>query len=295
MANNNIQLTPILGTDSLSNSRIVINDNFSILATELNNYKQIFNEDGLYTSSIIGKDGEIQLKIDSENSILSIDTNGATVNGKLNAIDSIFETISVTNKIIFEEDSELATDEKNISLNDGNITFSDNVNIIGDLTVTGVINGDSSGSGSETVIIQDYQSFERYATSGKSFIDCYKRGNLVKCDNSNRQLIEASVLCDILKSESINKLYKYINKPITFVGTGLCIANLNTREDKFITNGKLIQLDSGEEILIPSSIKDIHVIEDLDDYFCVIKISPALENQNGEKTLIVDMYSTCKL
>jgi hypothetical protein len=38
-----ISVTEILGTDSLSGSRIVINDNFNIIASEINAMENFFN------------------------------------------------------------------------------------------------------------------------------------------------------------------------------------------------------------------------------------------------------------
>ena len=109
MNNNAIKISPILGTDSLSSSRIVINDNFKILANVLENYQEYFNENGVYSSTIISKneEGTIDFKTDETHTVMELSSEGIDINGSLVIHGSLTvedkgETVFVQNVLEFQ-------------------------------------------------------------------------------------------------------------------------------------------------------------------------------------------------
>lgn len=231
MNTNNIQLTQILGTDSLSNSRIVINDNFKILANALNNYQNYFDENGMYSSVIISSNdsGTIDFKTDENQTIMELSSNGIEINGSLivngNGDDATTLEEIKTNKI-----TRLSNDDDDV------ITISGSVHIEGDLTVTGETPG---GGDSSTVKKMTIEDFNHNGTE-LGYIGTYNKGCYVEA--SSRADIKYDVIRSFIESDPV-KILQYVNKPFIIFGKGCQIAlGGNTLPNNVLTNG-ILSLD----------------------------------------------------
>lgn len=225
MNTNNIQLTQILGTDSLSSSRILINDNFKILANALNNYQNYFDENGMYSSVIISNNefGTIKFKTDENHEIMTLSSEGIEINGSLvvnGENPTTLEEIK-TNKITKLSDNDEAV-----------ITISGNVHIEGDLTVNGdTPGGDGGGSTISKISLDDFNS----KGLNTNYIDIYNRGCYVEASS------KADILYKVIKNFLTGdpaKLLQYTNKPFTIIGKGCRIVMQDEVLQKTVlTNG----------------------------------------------------------
>lgn len=225
-----VKLTQILGTDSLSSSRIVINDNFSIIANTLENYQEYFDENGVYSSVIISKnaEGTIDFKTDENHSRMVVSPNGVEINGELTVHNN-----ATFNDAIFDN-----IDVKQINLNssDNNdkIKIVGDVEIVGDLSVTGETPG---GGGSSSTISKI--SLEEFNSKGTEvgYIETYNIGYYVEA--SSRADIKYDVIRTFINSNPA-KILQYVNKPFIIIGKG-CQLSLrgNPLPDNVLTNGML--------------------------------------------------------
>lgn len=209
MNSGNIQLTQILGTDSISSSRIVINDNFKILASELENYKQYFDENGVYSSVILSKNeqGTIDFKIDESHSKMQVNSSGVTINGTLKVNNTAsFDTIELTSL-------------KSIA-NDKKLVISGNVEIQGDLSVSG--NSPSGSETSQTILVQNISTLENVGDD-INYVDFYNRGCYITSDKQDTDLNIETILKLVNNSRDNEQLLQYINKPIFISGIGIRI------------------------------------------------------------------------
>lgn len=258
-----IKLTMILGSDSISSSRLVINDNFKILLNALNNYKQYFDEDGVYTSTIISKnnEGTIDLKSDVNNSRLKIYPDKVEINGTLETNgNGIFDDIEVNNINAHE------TEE---------ITMGGDVEIRGNLKVNGqLIVGESSVS---------YQNYSPDIFNN-NYIDCYNNGSYIYCKFEGADIIiEIDRLFSLINNVSDKKmLLQYLNKPIVIAGQGLCL-QLNNNSYGYNRN----MVSNAIKYQYPIDLKYYLVSSEYSnngrgipfkDVFTVIKIFPVLNN-----------------
>lgn len=264
MNTNAIQISPILGTDSLSSSRIVINDNFKILANILENYQEYFNEDGVYSSTMISKneEGTIDFKTDENHTIMELSSNGIEINGKLvvNGEDPAeFEKIK-TDQI---DPLTAGTPE-----NPGKILLNGNVEIQGNLSVTGDVPG---GGDAETVIIQNINDFQEVATRG--YVTAYGKGCYIS-PIGGMNTLKITKIQGLIRDDQ-KKLIQYINKPFVFCGRGAKIAldDINFK-DKIITNGKLVNGPDCHYIISPNC-PDYPEAEAM---ITVIRIYPVVSN-----------------
>ncbi|MBR4589617.1 MAG: hypothetical protein IKO36_03045 [Bacteroidaceae bacterium] len=258
-----IKLTMILGSDSISSSRLVINDNFKILLNALNNYKQYFDEDGVYTSTIISKnnEGTIDLKSDVNNSRLKIYPDKVEINGTLETNgNGIFDDIEVNNINAHE------TEE---------ITMGGDVEIHGNLKVNGqLIVGESSVS---------YQNYSPDIFNN-NYIDCYNNGSYIYCKFEGADIIiEIDKLFSLINNVSDKKmLLQYLNKPIVIAGQGLC---LQLNNNSYGYNRNMVSnaikyrypIDS-KYYLVSSEYSNNSRGIPFKDVFTVIKIFPVLNN-----------------
>lgn len=224
MNTNNIQLTQILGTDSLSSSRILINDNFKILANALNNYQNYFDENGVYSSVIISNNefGTIEFKTDENHEIMTLSSKGIEINGSLfvnGENPTTLEEIK-TNKI-----TKLSSNDEAV------ITIDGNVHIKGNLTVNGDTPGGSGGSTISKISLDDFNA--KGLNTG--YIDIYNRGCYVEA------LSKADILYKVIENFLTGdpaKMLQYINKPFTIIGKGCRIYMEDSRLSKMVlTNG----------------------------------------------------------
>lgn len=277
-----IVITPILGTDSLSSSRIVINDNFKILENALNNYKQFFDENGVYSSNIISKneDNTINFYTEGENPKVQVSNRGLTVFGELIVGNtSTFENVTL----------------KSITANNIDpVTITGNVKIVGNLSITGDYPGGGDG---ETVAIQNFDSF-RYDAG---YIECYNRGCYV-CPTSNttyeNRVIALDKLLLLIKTLESKKLLQYINKPIIFAGKGLRIGITNDSEINkvFTILGKQSSGRGGRAkfyIPVGCSCDPEDNPELYKEVYVVIKIYPTVYNilESAVNTLNIEMFA----
>lgn len=265
MNTNAIQISPILGTDSLSSSRIVINDNFKILANILENYQEYFNEDGVYSSTMISKneEGTIDFKTDENHTIMELSSSGIEINGKLvvNGEEaSEFEKIKTDQIDPFTE----GTPE-----NPAKILLNGNVEIQGNLSVS----GDVPGGDGETVLVQNINDFQISAANGYSV--SYNKGCYISPISGE---VEVSIrkLSGLIREEP-KKLIQFINKPFVFCGKGIKVKlDDNNFRQKIITNGKIVtNPDSREECLISPELNNY---SEASEAITVIKIYPVVSN-----------------
>ncbi|WP_296864320.1 hypothetical protein [uncultured Methanobrevibacter sp.] len=258
-----IKLTMILGSDSISSSRLVINDNFKILLNALNNYKQYFDEDGVYTSTIISKnnEGTIDLKSDVNNSRLKIYPDKVEINGTLETNgNGIFDDIEVNNINAHE------TEE---------ITMGGDVEIHGNLKVNGqLIVGESSVS---------YQNYSPDIFNN-NYIDCYNNGSYIYCKFEGTDIIiKIDMLFSLINNVSDKKmLLQYLNKPIVIAGQGLCLQLNNNSygyDRNMVSNAIKYRypIDS-KYYLVSSEYSNNSRGIPFKDVFTVIKIFPVLNN-----------------
>ena len=265
MNNNAIQISPILGTDSLSSSRIVINDNFKILANILENYQEYFNEDGVYSSTMISKneEGTIDFKTDENHTIMELSSTGIEINGKLvvNGEDpSEFEYIKTDQIDPLTE----GTPE-----NPAKILLNGNVEIQGNLSVTGDVPG--GGGEGETILIQSINDFINTSASG--YTTCYNKGCYIS-PVGNKTILNMTDLQGLLR-EDYKKLIQFVNKPFIFCGKGVKVfLNDVGARNKILTNGKLIP-GPGGSYLVDTTINDYAESEAL---ISIIRIYPVVSN-----------------
>ncbi len=210
MNSNNIEITQLLGTDSLSSSRIVINDNFKILVNALNNYQNFFNENGVYSSNIISKstDGTIDFKPDdSTPSMMTINMNRVDINKPLyaNGLSTFDET--VIRKIT-------------PPTNTNKLTISGDVEIQGNLSVSGTVPGGGGSGTSETILSQDFASFIRTAEEGYEKV--YNKGCVIYSNEvgGHFNIKYISFLQRFMTPKTIKQ---YVHKPLVFCGRGIYI------------------------------------------------------------------------
>lgn len=233
MNTNNIQLTQILGTDSLSNSRIVINDNFKILANALNNYQNYFDENGMYSSVIISSNdsGTIDFKTDENQTIMELSSNGIVINGSL-IVNGNGEEATTLEEIKTNKITKLSGNADDV------ITISGDVHIEGDLTVTGETPG---GGDSSTVSRMNIKDFNNNGAE-LGYIETYNKGCYVDA-SSSRADIKSDVIRAFIKSDP-SKILQYVNKPFIVIGKGCRISiedptdpTLRELLEKVLTNG----------------------------------------------------------
>ena len=225
-----VKLTQILGTDSLSSSRIVINDNFSIIANTLENYQEYFDENGVYSSVIISKnaEGTIDFKTDENHSRMVVSPTGVEINGEL----------TVHNNATFEDAIFDNIDVKQINLNSSD--NNDKIKIVGDVEITGdlTVTGEAPGGGGSSSIINKI-SIEEFNTRGVElgYIETYNIGCYVEA--SSRADIKYDVIRTFINSNPV-KILQYVNKPFIVIGKG-CQLSLqeNPLPDNVLTNGML--------------------------------------------------------
>lgn len=228
MNTNNIQLTQILGTDSLSNSRIVINDNFKILANALNNYQNYFDENGMYSSVIISSNnsGTIDFKTDENQTIMELSSSGIVINGSL-VVNGNGEDATTLEEIKTNKITKLSNDTDDV------ITISGDVHIEGDL----IVNGETPGGGdSSTVSRMTIDDFNRIGVD-LGYIGTYNKGCYVEA--LSRADIKYDVIRSFINSDPV-KILQYVNKPFIVIGKG-CRLSLagNQLQDNILTNGIL--------------------------------------------------------
>ena len=251
MNSNNIEITQILGTDSLSSSRIVINDNFKILANSLNNYKNFFDENGVYSSKIISKDvnGTIEFLPDASSTAPMMrlsQTRGIAINLPLEVGGSSkFSKISV---------NELTKNNSN------KITISSDVEIRGNLSVSGSSPSGGGGS-SETVLMQSFSDFLKNSTDG--YEKTYNNGCCIMIDEEK---IPLENIIQLSNNMNVKQIVQYINKPFIFTGSRICIFIKNETDIKRITTNGAIDRD----ILLPTKPGNI----------TTIKVYPAIFKDN---------------
>ena len=236
---NNIEITQLLGTDSLSSSRIVINDNFKILVNALNNYQNFFNENGVYSSNIISKstDGTIDFKPDdSGQSMMTINTESVNIYKPLNAngLSTFDETI--IRKI---------TPPTNVN----KLTISGDVEIQGNLSVSGS-SPSGGGGGTETILSQDFASFRNVAKEGYEKV--YNKGCVIS--SNERTEIPIKMITHLRQGMTPKTIRQFIHKPLVFCGIGLCIdlTDNGTTELKYCTTNGRVQHIQGTEKLTPT-------------------------------------------
>lgn len=251
MNSNNIEITQILGTDSLSSSRIVINDNFKILANSLNNYKNFFDENGVYSSKIISKDvnGTIEFLPDASSTTPMMrlsQTKGIAINLPLEVGGSSkFSKISV---------NELTKNNSN------KITISSDVEIQGNLSVSGSSPSGGGGS-SETILMQNFSDFLKNSQLG--YEQAYNKGRCIMIDNEK---IPLENIIQLSKNMNVKQIAQYIHKPFVFTGSGICISLKNEADIKRVTTNGIIR----DNILVPTNPGNI----------TTIKVYPAIFKDN---------------
>lgn len=267
MNKNNIELTQILGTDSLSSSRIVINDNFKIIANTLDNYQNYFGENGVYSSVIISnnENGTIDFKSDElRPAVMTISDEGVELSGSL----------SVHNDVILDN-----VFLSSIYLNDGvneGITIYGNVQIKGDLSVTGQFPGGGSG---ETILTQTVTQFNDGASDG--YEQLYKKGCYISPENGRNVILLSSIL-KLVDNMNENKLIQYTNKPFIFCGTGLRVhLDVSGGLKSIITNGHVVN----DYILSDKcgSISDADLLK------FVVKIYPVVSDIYNDKNIMFNI------
>ena len=280
-----IQISPILGTDSLSSSRIVINDNFRILANILENYQAYFNETGVYSSTIISKneEGTIDFKTDESHEIMKLSSTGIEIYGKLvvnGENSSEFEKIK-TDKIYPKSEGTENSPSK--------LSIIGDVEIQGNLSVSGNVPG---GEGSETVLVQSIKEFK--ANIGSGYSNCYKKGCYISpIINENRPIntISTRELEGLLR-EDPKTLIQYITKPFIFCGKGVKIAIDDSRYiQRILTNGKLITgPEPGQYIVSPTC----NTYEEAEAVTTIIRIYPVVSDMilEGRTKMLNFEFST---
>lgn len=218
MNSNNIEITQILGTDSLSSSRIVINDNFKILANALNNYQNFFDENGVYSSKIISKDvnGTIEFLPDvSKSSIMTLNSEKVSINLPLEVGGK-----STFSKVLVNELSKNTADK---------ITITSDVEIQGNLSVSGTAPG--GGGSSETILIQKISEFLQNSREG--YEKAYNKGC---CIITSGEAIPLTNILSLTTSMNTKTIAQYIHKPFVFTGPNAHIL-INADISRITTNG----------------------------------------------------------
>lgn len=260
MNSNNIEITQLLGTDSLSSSRIVINDNFKILVNALNNYQNFFNENGVYSSNIVSKsaNGTIDFKPDdSGQSMMTISMNRVDINKPLyaNGLSTFDET--VIRKI---------TPPTNVN----KLTIYGDVEIQGNLSVSGTVPGGGGSGTAETILSQEFASFINVADEGYEKV--YNKGCVIS--SNARAEIPIKKITHLRQGMTPKTIRQFIHKPLVFCGIGLCIdlTDNGTTELKYCTTNGRVQHIQGTEKLTPTVYDDHRPV--------TIRVYPVLIGEN---------------
>lgn len=249
-----IKLTEILGTDSISSSRLVINDNFRILSNELSNYKNYFDENGVYASNIITTSDNITLTV------------GEGQNAAVFGEDSIE----------FNKSLEL---NNGLTLND-DATFNNNVQIDGNLNIDGnfTVNGKefSIDTSSHVHKYNDYTDLVNNELS-KGWEVFYLKGDIINSENLRDRSLSVEDLFSLISPGGVTLpqeiILKYINKPIYIYGKNAYIL-ANTNDFKRISTNSYY--NSSLNILVPryEMVNDSHIKDYNFNVFT--KLSPTL-------------------
>lgn len=288
---NKLNLTKILGTDSISSSRIVINDNFKRLSDELENYQEYFNENGIYADSVVSMNGTIDFKIDdSSESIVTINENGIDTsnievggNANINSDATVGGTLQVNNiKNVQNSSNEINT---NKLLVETNTKIEGNLEVTGNLSVNGNYPSGGGGGGETTrMTMHPLDTISDELTRGVGYIDFYNNGNIIMLKDNDNNVINLDQWIKLVVSGDPEQIMQYAYKPIIITGKNINIKIERTTQ--FFSNGRVVR--SGNTIrLVPLNQPDTS------SYRYSIKMSPVLVDHSGRKScwMNIELYA----